>query len=115
MIYPDKRLFVHTVTVQIQKGIDDWGKPDLDSYTLNNVRFIRKNVYSGTGDAQQLLGTGTIFVLPKFTDIPDGLTIDDSLRQAIVVFDNHQYKIVNVAFNANLYDDKIYSYELGVM
>ncbi|MFT8878862.1 MAG: putative minor capsid protein [Oenococcus sp.] len=115
MIYPDKRLFVHTVVIQIDNGIDDWGKHDYTNYTLTNVRFIRKNIYSGTGNAQQLLGTGTIFILPKFTQLPDGLTIDDSLRQAIVMFGGHQYKIVNVAFNNNLYDDGIYSYELGVM
>lgn len=115
MLYPDKNLFIDSVTIGMETTADDWGRKTYTDYQLNNVRFVRKNIYSGTGSAQLLLGTGTVYILPIYTIIPDGLTINDKLLNAKLTYSEHDYKIVNIAFHKDLYDHDMYSYEIGVM
>lgn len=116
MLYPDKRLFVDSVTIQVSTGQDEWQSKTFASYTIDNVRFIRKNVYSGTGNSVELISVGTVYILPYFSSIPSGLTIDDTLftGNAQITINGHNYHVSSVSYNENLYDSGIYDYEIGV-
>lgn len=115
MLDIDARWLIDTVTIQKKSDkTDDWGKPiAFEPITFKNVRFHRKNIYSGTENNRSLLSRGTVFLYPKHTNPKP--KIDDTYMNATIIFEGHEYTIKDISILEWPIESQAFCYELEVI
>lgn len=111
----DKRLLIHSVTIEKVEGVDEWGK---ESYSkplkLAPVRFDRsvetKHV-DKVHNEEKTSKLGTVYVYPTACKTP----IDDSFLNAKVSDGMGDYRVTKITTEYHPMNGRVFCYELDVI